>query len=88
MRPKLTDEMRDELSRRVGEAVTVEDDRTHVQCALLPLDIYERIRAVFDDGTFDIAETNAAQSQVAGAAGWDDPEMAVYDQYDRHRKPS
>ncbi|MSR59463.1 MAG: hypothetical protein EXS05_17770 [Planctomycetaceae bacterium] len=88
MTPKLTDEMRDELSRRIGEPLTVEDDQTHIQYVLLPLDVYERVRAVFDDGTFDVAETYAAQSQVAGAVGWDDPEMAVYDRYDLHRKSS
>jgi hypothetical protein len=88
MTPKLTDEMRTALSRQADRPVTVEDDQTHLQYVLLPLEIYERLRAIFDDSTFEIAETYSAQSRVAGAAGWDDPEMDVYDQYDLHRNPA
>ena len=88
MTPKLTDEMRSALNRQVDRPVTVEDEQTHVHYVLLPLDVYERVRAVFNDSTVDISETYPAQSRVAGAAGWDDPEMAVYDNYDLHRKSS
>lgn len=88
MTPKLTDEMRSALNRQAGHPVTVEDEQTHMHYVLLPLDAYERMRALFDDSAFDIAETYTAQSRVAAAAGWDDPEMAVYDNYDLHRKSS
>jgi hypothetical protein len=88
MTPKLTDEMLSALSRQADRPVTVEDDQTHIHYVLLPLEIYERVRAVFDDSDFDLVETYPAQSRVAGAAGWDDPEMDVYDQYDLHRKPA
>ena len=88
MTPKLTDEMRSALSLQAGQPVTVEDEQTHVHYVLVPLDVYDRVRAVFNDDTFDIAETYPAQSQVAGASGWDDPAMAVYDNYDLHRKSS
>lgn len=88
MTPKLTDEMRDELKRQAGQPVTIEDDLTHVRHVLLPFDVYERVRAVFDDDTFDIAETYATQCQVAGGAGWDDPEMKIYDNYDLNRNSS
>ena len=86
MTPKLTDEMRSALSQQAGQPVTVEDEQTHVNYVLLPLDVYLRVRDVLDDESFDITETYTAQSQVAGASGWDDPEMAVYDNYDLHRK--
>ena len=48
-------------------------------------DLYERFRALFNDEDFDIRETYAAQSKVAGKAGWDDPEMDAYDDYDSAR---
>ncbi len=48
-------------------------------------DLFERFRALFNDEDFDIRETCAAQSEVAGKAGWDDPEMDVYDDYDSAR---
>ena len=88
MTPKLTDEMRTDLSRQADSPVTVEDDQTNIQYVLLPLDIYERVRAVFDDSDIDIVETYPAQSRVVGAAGWDDADMHVYDQYGLHRKPA
>jgi hypothetical protein len=38
------------------------------------------------DDTFDIRESYPAQEQVAAAAGWDDPAMDDYNDYDAHRK--
>lgn len=85
MIPKLTPEMRDALLQTPGQPVTVEDDQTHLHYVLLPLKIYQRVRSLFGDDSFDVADTYPAQSAAAGAAGWDDPEMAVYDDYDSHR---
>jgi hypothetical protein len=85
MIPKLTPEMREALLQRAGEPVTVEDDQTHVHYVLLPLNVYQRVRTIFGDESFDVLDSYAAQSAVAGAAGWDDPAMAVYDDYDSHR---
>lgn len=53
---------------------------------MLPLNIYQRVRAIFGDESFDVADSYAAQSAVAGSAGWDDPEMDVYDDYDSNRR--
>ncbi|MBI3862187.1 MAG: hypothetical protein HY290_09860 [Planctomycetia bacterium] len=86
MTPKLTSEMREALLQQPGQPVTVEDDQTHLHYVLLPLSVYQRVRLIFGDESFDVTDTYAAQSAVAGAAGWDDPEMDVYDQYDVHRK--
>jgi hypothetical protein len=85
MTPKLTAEMREALLQKPGQPVTVEDDQTHLQYVLLPLEDYYRVRSIFGDESFDVADAYAEQSAVAGAAGWDDPEMDVYDDYDSHR---
>ena len=85
MIPKLTPEMREALQQTAGQPVTVEDDQTHRHYVLLPLSLYQRVQLLFGDETFDVADTYAAQSAVAGAAGWDDPGMEVYDDYDSHR---
>lgn len=74
--------MRDEITRQSGGPVVVEDDATESLYVLLPMDQY---RSLFDDSDFDLAETYAAQSAVAGASGWDDPEMDRYDNYDANR---
>ena len=46
---------------------------------LVAADLFERFKALLNDEDFDIRETYAAQSEVAGKAGWDDHEMDVYD---------
>ena len=38
------------------------------------------------DDTFDIRESYPAQEQVAATAGWDDPAMDDYNDYDARRK--
>ncbi|MEX0704338.1 MAG: hypothetical protein WD069_19715 [Planctomycetales bacterium] len=65
--------------------VKVEDDQSHEEYVLLPMPVYDRLAALFTDERFDVADTYAVQSAAAGAAGWDDPEMDVYDDYDAHR---
>lgn len=82
---KLTDEMREALQRRVGYPIAVEDEQTQLQYVLLPLQLYQRLQSVFADAEFDVNDASAAQSRVAGMAGWDDPEMSIYDDYDAHR---
>lgn len=77
--------MRIAIQHTAGQPVRVKDDQTHVEYVLLPLDLYERMRNLVVDDSFDVRDSYAAQSAVAGAAGWDDAEMDVYDNYDAHR---
>lgn len=88
MTPKLTDEMRQALQATSGRPVTVKDEQTRMEYVLMPLAIYRRLAALFGDDRFDVTDTYAAQSAAAGASGWDDPEMDVYDDYDAHRRKS
>ena len=85
MTPKLTAEMREALLQQPGKPLTVEDEQTHLHYVLLPLNLYQRVRSIFADESFDATDTYAAQSAAAGAAGWNDPEMDVYDRYDAQR---
>ena len=85
---KLTDEMRAALHSGSNQPVTVEDEQTHRQYVLLPWEVYERARSVFEEPEFATEDAYAAQSAAAGAAGWDDPEMDIYDKYDEiQRQP-
>jgi hypothetical protein len=81
---KLTPELRDALSRETEGTVTLEDEQSHQQYVLVPAALYERLRSLLPDD--DVLTAAAAQSAVAGAAGWDDPEMDIYDNYERHRR--
>jgi hypothetical protein len=85
MMVQLTAEQRDELSRHGNRPVQVVDPVTCSVYFLVAGEMYERIKCLIDTEPFDITDAYAAQSAAAGAAGWDDPEMDIYDDYDAHR---
>lgn len=76
---KLPSELSDALRSENNRPVTVEDEETHRVYVLMPIDVYQRVQSVFVD-EFSISDTYAAQSAAAGAAGWDDPEMDIYNE--------
>ena len=86
MTPKLCDEQRHAIEQQHGGPVLVVDDATQKQYVLLPADAYQRVRSLIDADAFDVSETYVLQERVAGAAGWDDPAMDDYNDYDTHRK--
>lgn len=86
MTPKLSNEQRRAIDEQHGGPVFVVDGDTQEQYVLLPAETYQKIRALIDDDTFDIRETYPLQEKAAGAAGWDDPAMDDYNDYDSHRK--
>jgi hypothetical protein len=67
----LTEEQRRAAAEAGGGPVPVNDPETDTAYVLVRADIYERLRAVVDG--------------ISRRAGWDDPEMDVFDRY---RKPS
>ena len=87
MSPKLTDEMRSALEQQPGKPVTVEDDQTHIQYVLLPIDIYQKVQALVGDEPFDIRETYAAQDQALSKV-WNDPDLDVYNADDANKPQS
>ena len=78
----LSDEIRNALRTQAKAPLTVEDDQSHDKYVLLPLETYELFAAFVHDDDFQVEDAYAAQSAIAGAAGWDDPEMDVYDNHD------
>jgi len=80
-----------ELSNDLRQAVDTEgtplkivDPRTGSVYVLVNHSIFERVQLLLSD---DLAETYPAQMKSAMQAGWDDPAMDEYNDYDRHRKP-
>ena len=69
------------------QPVQVEDEQTHRQYVLLPLEVYQRVRSIFRNDEFDISDTYAAQDEAL-AKVWDDPELDVYDNHDALRPQS
>jgi hypothetical protein len=83
---KLSDEIRSALEQQPDSPLTLEDERTRAAYVVIPAQLFERVRGLlYDDDPFEITETYAAQSAVAGATGWDAPGMEMYDDFDRHR---
>ncbi|MBC8117227.1 MAG: hypothetical protein H7062_22760 [Candidatus Saccharimonas sp.] len=63
------------------------DPETNAEYVVVPAALFERFRSlVTDDPLTDEEEIN--QLREAGElAGWNDPEMAAYDQLDPRRQP-
>ena len=60
------------------------DPETEQEYVLLRADVYERLRRLVYDDTPPSDEEKRGQLAESGSrAGWDDPEMNVYDDYDR-----
>jgi hypothetical protein len=84
MTPILTNEQLHALRAANGAGpVPVVDPTTQTEYVLVRSDIFEQMQALV--GEFDVRETYAAQASGAAKAGWDDPALDVYNEYDSHR---
>jgi hypothetical protein len=82
MTVKLPDELRTMVTAMPGVTVELLDDQTHQSYVLVPVEEFHRLKTVAED---DLSETYAAQVESALRAGWNEPSMDEYDDYDAHR---
>jgi hypothetical protein len=82
----LSAEQREAVAGHPGQPVELVDEVSHARFVLLPAEQFERIKALLTADDFDVRESYAAQSAALAAAGWDDPELDIYNDYDAHRK--
>ncbi|MBC8114707.1 MAG: hypothetical protein H7062_10045 [Candidatus Saccharimonas sp.] len=90
----LTPEQRQLVEQAGGAPVRLEDPETREEYVLLKLTVYEHLLkpgevalvdpSDYEDGEFHPRDAYAAIDQ-AFAEGWDDPRMAEYDEYEKHR---
>jgi hypothetical protein len=73
---ELTAEQRRELNT---DAPRVIDPETQTRYVLVKEDVYERLEALLVPERLSLAEQQAALRAAGLRAGWDDPEMNVYD---------
>ena len=80
-----------ELSNDLRQAVDTEgtplkmvDSRTGSVYVLVDEEVFRRLQSLVGD---DLSDTYQAQIESAMRAGWDDPAMDEYNNYDLHRKP-
>jgi hypothetical protein len=87
MTTSLPDELRQALQQDGGSPVHLVDTETNVSYVIMRAEQYERVKLLFEGQAFDPREFYPLAARSAAAAGWDDPEMDVYNDYDAHRKP-
>jgi len=66
-----------------GTPLKVVDPRTGAVYVLVNETVFRQLQSLFGD---DLADTYEAQIESAMRAGWDDPGMDEYNEYDRHRQ--
>jgi hypothetical protein len=71
----LTKEQRQAVGK--GESVTVTVDGT--ECVIIRKDVFERVKAVIPNDLPSLDEQRQLLRQTGEMAGWDDPDMDVYD---------
>ena len=64
-----------------GTPLRLVDPRTGHTYVLVEQALFEKLQSLFEG---DLAETYTAQIESAMRAGWDDPIMDEYNDYDRH----
>jgi hypothetical protein len=83
----LTQEQRQELRRANGKQVRVSDPEAQEEYVLVPAKVYERVKSLlYDDSDWTPEQQLRLLAESGMRAGWDDPEMEVYDNYDENRK--
>jgi hypothetical protein len=85
MSVSLSAEQRQAVSEHPGEPVELIDEASQARYVLVPGEQFDRIKALLAADDFELRETYEAQSQSLAAAGWDDPELDIYNDYDAHR---
>ena len=73
---ELTEEQRQELEADLPRAIDPQTRKTYV---LVSEETYERMQALLVPDRLSLAEQRAILDAAGKRAGWDDPEMDVYD---------
>ena len=84
MTAKLPDELRTVVYAHPGEPLELIDEQTHLAYVLVPADKFQRLTA----GDDELSDTYTAQVESAMQAGWNDPRMNEYNDYDARRGQS
>jgi PHD/YefM family antitoxin component YafN of YafNO toxin-antitoxin module len=82
MTVRLPDELRTVVVAHPGVPLELVDEQTHESYVLLPADEFQRLKTALED---DLNDTYPAQVESAMRAGWDDPRMDEYNDYDTYR---
>ena len=81
---ELTAEQRLELNTDVPRVI---DPETRTRYVLVKEDVYERLEALLVPDRLTLSEQQAALHAAGLRAGWDDPDMDVYDREEPEQRP-
>jgi hypothetical protein len=84
----LSEQQREELRSQDGSPVAVLDEQSQKVYYLISAEEFERVRPLLMDEEFKPSEFYPLIAKTAWEAGWNDPVMDAYDNYDEHRKQS
>lgn len=83
----LTEQQWADVKRGAELPVRVQDPAKSADYVLLRAEVYERFKSLFEDEPVRDAERFHQLQQFGRRAGWDDPEMDVYDELDPRQAP-
>ncbi len=79
MTTTLTPEIRKALIEAGEQPLEILDSETQQRYMLLKADVFDRIHLLLQGGPLSLDEQRSLLEQAGRRAGWDDPEMDVYD---------
>jgi hypothetical protein len=86
MRIELTEDQSKAIEQAADTPLSVTDPRTRKTYVLVTFDVFERLKTLVGDAEGTLSDTYRAQVDSAMKAGWDDPAMDDYNDYDAHRQ--
>lgn len=85
MNPQLSDEQQQALHEQGDGPVHVVDPGTRKMYVIMNVLQYERVKPFFEDDPLSEGEQKEVLRQAGERAGWNDPEMDVYNALDPRR---
>jgi hypothetical protein len=83
----LSEELRQAVKDSKGNLVRLVDPETNAEYVVLPAETFAQMQEkLYDDGPLTLEEKRAMLVKAGLRAGWDDPEMDVYDELDPRRE--
>jgi hypothetical protein len=74
------------LQQAAGAPLTVVDPQTRTKYVVMRADVYERVKSLFEADDLTADEKRLLLAESGKRAGWADPEMDDYDDYDSHHR--
>ena len=84
---QLTEAQWADIQKEADSPPRVSDPSQTASFVLVRSDTYERFKALFEEDPVTEQERLAQLQQFGQRAGWDDPEMNVYDDLDPRHRP-